>query len=403
MKKTLDDLSSDTLAGATVALRADFNVPLERGRITDATRIRRTVPTIAHLIETGARIVVLSHLGRPPGEVCPDLSLEPVARALNEMLPSSVRFCPQACGGRVREDVASMEPCSVLLLENARFLSGETANDATLAADWAGWADHFVLDAFGTAHRAHASTDALPRAVAAKGGQAVAGLLVARELAVFGGALDDPRRPFVGIIGGAKMSGKIDVIEALLRRVDALVVGGAMANTFFRAMGLETGASLVEDDRVEVATRLMEAAGPQLVLPVDCRVARAIAPGVETRALDRSEVGPGDAIGDIGPVTIRLYQDLIEGAGTVVWNGPIGVFEIDAFAAGTRGLARAAAAASGTGTTVIVGGGDSAAAVRAARVADRITHISTGGGASLELLAGRELPGIAALSDRVST
>ena len=402
MKKTLSDLPGGALYGAVVALRADFNVPLDNGRITDATRIERTVPTIRHLTEAGAKVVVLSHLGRPGGQVLTGLTLEPAAGRLDPMMDAPVRFCPHSQGSSVLETVGAMDPGSVLLLENTRFLAGETDNDPRLAADWATWADHFVLDAFGTAHRAHASTDGLPRAVRAKGGEAVAGFLVARELAVIVGALEKPRRPFVAVIGGAKISGKIDVIEALLPRVDVLLVGGAMANTFLRAMGMETGASLVESDKCGIASQLMEAAGPRLVLPVDCTVARAVVPKADTRAVDRSEVASGEVIGDIGPVTVQLFGSCINDAATVVWNGPMGVFEVAGFADGTRGVARAAAEAADKGATVIIGGGDSSAAARDAEVEARITHISTGGGASLDLLAGRELPAVAALSDRCS-
>ncbi len=401
VKKTLSDLPDGALAAATVALRADFNVPLNHGRITDATRIKRTVPTIEHLAEAGARVVLLSHLGRPGGRVRPTLTLKPAARCLDDLLQAPVRFCPHNRGPSAFETIAAMDPGSVLLLENTRFLAGETDNDSRLAADWATWADHFVLDGFGTAHRAHASTDGLPRAVKAKGGEAVAGFLTARELAVIH-ALEEPRRPFVAVIGGAKISGKIDVIEALLPRIDALLVGGAMANTFFRAMGMETGASLVECGSCKVATQLMEAAGPRLVLPVDCTVARSVVRGVGTRAVNRSEVASGEVIGDIGPVSVQLFSSCIEGAATLVWNGPMGAFEVAGFADGTRGVAAAAAAAADKGATVFMCGGDSAAAARDAGVAARITHISTGGGASLDLLAGKELPGVAALSDRRS-
>ena len=403
MKKTLHDLPREAFVGATVAVRVDFNVPLARGRIADPTRIERCVPTIRHLTTAGARVILLSHLGRPGGQVRAGLTLEPVAGCLEEMLEAPIRFCPHNESSGVSECVRETEPGSVLLLENTRFLAGETANSPQLAADWATWADFYVLDAFGTAHRAHASTDGLPRAVRAKGGVAAAGCLVARELDVMGGALVSPRRPFVAVIGGVKISDKIDVIEALVPRVDALLVGGAMANTFFRAMGMETGASLVEPEKCGVAARLLEVAGPRMVLPVDCTVARALVSGAETRAVARVDVAPGEVIGDIGPVTVRLFGRRIEDAATVVWNGPMGVFEVAGFAEGTQGVARAAAVAADAGATVIVGGGDSAAAVRSAGVGTRITHISTGGGASLDLLAGKKLPGVEALSDRCST
>ncbi len=296
-----------------------------------------------------------------------------------------------------------MDRGSVLVVENTRFLSGETRNDPRLGADWATWADHFVLDAFGAAHRAHASTAGLARAVKAKGGDAVAGLLVARELAVIGGALENPRRPFVAVVGGAKISGKIDVMKALLARVDALLVGGAMANTFFGAMGMETGTSLLEPEKRNLAAQLMETAGSRLVLPVDCKVVEASEPTAEVRAVERSRISPREMIGDIGPLTLEMFSSCLKDAATIVWNGPMGIYEVAEFAAGTRGVAVAAAAAADGGAKVILGGGDSVAAVRDAGVAARITYISTGGGASLDLLAGKKLPGVEALSARRPT
>ncbi len=346
--------------------------------------------------------MLLSHLGRPRGRIRADLTLQPAAACLAGLIDAPVGFCPFNEGPGISEAVGELAPGSVLLLENTRFLAGEAANAPQLAAEWATWADHYVLDAFGTAHRAHASTDGLPRAVRAKGGVAVAGALVARELEAIGGALEAPRRPFVAVIGGAKISDKIEVLEALLPRVDALLVGGAMANTFLSAMGMETGTSLVEREKRGDAARLLRLAGPRLVLPVDCTVAGALAPGVEARAAARTDVAPGEAIGDIGPLTARLFASRIEEAATVVWNGPMGVFEVPGFAEGTRGVARAAAAAAERGATVVAGGGDSVAAAREAGVADRFTHVSTGGGASLDLLAGKMLPGVEALSDRCS-
>ncbi len=395
-------------------MRADFNVPLNHSgtgeahaedgtaQVSDASRIERTVPTIDRLAAAGAKVVVLSHLGRPRGRRERAFTLAPVARRLHDLVAAPTRFLPHAAGSRVRRAVLAAEPGSVTLLENTRFLPGETANDPALADDWATWADHFALDAFGTAHRAHASTAGLPRSVRAKGGMAVAGGLVERELAAFAETLEEPRRPFVAVLGGAKISGKIDVIEALLPRVDSLLVGGAMANTFLRAMGMETGTSLAEAERTAVASGVLEAAASRLVLPVDFVAAPEIRAGAPTRVVDRSEIAPDEAVGDIGPVTVRLFAEYLAEAATVVWNGPMGVFEIDEFARGTVGLAQTAAEVADRGATVIVGGGDSAAAARAAGVAARISHISTGGGASLDLLAGKELPGVAALSGRRS-
>ena len=399
MRKSLDDLLHGTdVAGAAVALRADFNVPVEAGEVADGGRIDRTVPSIEQLVAAGARVVLLSHLGRPGGRIVPEFTLTPVSRRLAGCLKTSVRFLAHTAGDVVADAVAAMPAGSVLLLENTRFHPGETRNDPGLAADWARWADHYVLDAFGTAHRAHASTVGLARAVRAKGGEAVAGRLVQRELTVLGQALDDPARPFVAILGGAKVSGKIEVIEGMLRNVDSLLVGGAMANTFFRAMGLETGASRVDAEAVDTAARLLVEAGPRIVLPVDGVAARAVEEGAATRVVERSEILPGDIVVDIGPTTVRLFEDHLARAATVVWNGPMGVFEVAGFERGTFGAARAAADAAQSGATVIVGGGDSAAAAGAAGVAGRVSHVSTGGGATLDLLAGRPLPGVEALS-----
>ena len=403
MKKTLQDLPPSVLSGAAIALRADFNVPLGRGAVADASRIERTVPTIGHLVSCGARVVILSHLGRPGGRVRPELTLEPVAACLRGLIEAPVSFLPCSNGDPVRDAVAGMAPGSVMLIENTRFVAGEAAGDAALAGDWARWTDHFVMDAFGAAHRAHASTDRLPRAVKLNGGEAVAGFLVADELRALGGLLQDPRRPYVAVIGGAKISGKIDVIQALLDRVDTLLIGGAMANTFLGALGMETGASLTEPEQWEAARQLIAAAGPRLVLPVDCTVGAAAVPGIETRAVDRSGVSPGDVIGDLGPVSVELFGRYLADAATVVWNGPMGVFEVEAFAQGTLGVARSAAAAADGGATVVICGGDSSAAARSAGVMSRITHMSTGGGASLDFLAGKPLPGVEALSDLVTT
>jgi phosphoglycerate kinase len=291
---------------------------------------------------------------------------------------------------------------SVALLENTRFLPGETKNEPDLAASWASLGDLFVNDAFGAAHRAHASTEGLARAIVDKGGEAVAGILMARELRFLEEVLRLPERPFVAVIGGAKISGKIGVISALLPRVDRLLIGGAMANTFFRTLGLETGASLVEEDSLGLARELLEQGGERLVLPIDCVVATEIAEGVETRIAPRDAVGTDDRIVDIGPETRDRFADMIVRAKSILWNGPMGVFEIDAFSKGTIAVAEATARACDQGAMGVIGGGDSAAAALRAGVADRITHVSTGGGASLELLAGATLPGVEALTDRLS-
>jgi len=398
-KKIISDLDPAALSGRTVLVRADLNVPLDGTSISDDRRIRASLPTLELLTKAGARVVLLSHLGRPKGAPDPKYSLAPVAERLGELLGRPVRFVGESAGESVTHAVAALQNGEVALLENTRFLAGDTKNDPGLAAEWAALGDLFVNDAFGAAHRAHASTSGLAEAVKAKGGEAVSGLLMARELRFLGGTLDDPERPFVAILGGAKISGKIDVIEALLPRVDRLLIGGAMANTFFKALGLEVGDSLVEDDRLDLARSTLESAGDRLVLPMDCVVANEIAEGAETRVVERAAVGAGDRIADVGPATRAAYEKEIAGARTIVWNGPMGVFEIDAFAEGTVEIARAVAAACDAGATAVLGGGDSASAVERAGVANRITHVSTGGGASLEFLAGAVLPGVAALDE----
>jgi phosphoglycerate kinase len=302
-------------------------------------------------------------------------------------------------GPAAQEAARALGPGDILLLENVRFEPGEETNDAELGKALAGMADVFVNDAFGTAHRAHASTSALPQAVKARGQPAVAGFLIDKELRFLGAALEHPRRPFVAILGGAKISGKIDVVEALLPRVDSLLIGGAMANTFFRAMGLETGASLVEPDRVEMAGALLERASGRIELPVDCVTAADASAGAATRTCDRDDVDAEQRILDIGPRSIERFAGFIEPARTVLWNGPMGLFEIDAFGLGTIGIAQAVARATKNGATTVAGGGDTAAALEQAGLADAISHVSTGGGASLEFLEGRELPGIAVLDD----
>jgi phosphoglycerate kinase len=399
VKQTLAEIDAADLAGRTVVVRADLNVPLDDGRVTDDQRIRASLPTLRILIDAGARVVLLSHLGRPKG---PDasLSLAPVADRLSELLDHRVALIPQSNGAEVAASLASLPNDVVAVLENTRFHPGETKNDPELAASWAALGDMFVNDAFGTAHRAHASTAGLARAMVEKGGLAVAGILMARELRFLEEVLRMPERPFVAIIGGAKISGKIAVISALLPRVDRLLIGGAMANTFFRALGLDTGASLVEEDAIPTARDLLERVGERLVLPLDCIVADEMAAGVETRAVARTRVRGTDKILDIGPQTRSLFTDMIGRARSILWNGPMGVFEIDEFARGTMAIAEAVASACDSGALGILGGGDSAAAAARAGVTARLTHVSTGGGASLELLAGSPLPGVDSLSDR---
>lgn len=392
-------LEPEALRDKRVLVRADLNVPLDDdGRVTDDTRIRAALPTLEYLVGAGARVILLSHLGRPGGRPDPAASLEPVARILAASLGAPVRFVPALVGPVVDEAIAGHAAGEVLVLQNTRFHAGETANDTTLAGTLASYADLYVNDAFGSAHRAHASTEGVARELRARGGHAVAGLLMERELRFLGQALGEPERPFVAILGGAKISGKIDVIEALLPRVDRLLVGGAMANTFFMALGLEVGQSLVEPDRVDMARDLLERAGDRLMLPVDCLVAPRIAPDANTRPVARDAVGPDDRIGDVGPETIALFAALVRSARTVVWNGPLGVFELEPFRDASIALARAVAEATTAGAVSIVGGGDSASAAHMAGVSDQVSHISTGGGAALEFLAGAVLPGVEALS-----
>ncbi len=396
-KKTLKHLAGRE--GDGIVVRADFNVPLRDGRVADDTRIKRTLPTLRRIIATGARVVVLSHLGRPGGRPRARDSLAPVAARLGELLGGHVVFSHGTTGPEALARARALAPGQVLLAENTRFLRGETRNDSELAAAFAQLGDHFVNDAFGTAHRAHASTAGLAVAMRAKGGIAVAGLLLEREIRFLGHALEDPERPFVAVLGGAKVADKIAVIERMLARADRVLVGGAMANTFLRALGLETGGSMVDEEGVGLAARLMDRAGDRLMLPVDCVVARRIGPDAVTREVPRAEVGAEDRIGDIGGASRRLFADQLRTARTIVWNGPMGVFEMPPFAAGTHAIARAVADATASGALTIAGGGDSAAAVRAAGFRDGVTHVSTGGGAALAFLAGEILPGVEALSN----
>ncbi|HUG02605.1 MAG TPA: phosphoglycerate kinase [Longimicrobiales bacterium] len=389
---TLDDLR-EPLTGRRVFLRADLNVPLEDCRVTDATRIDATLPTLRRLLDAGAAVVVASHLGRPRGEPDPALSLEPVADALGRALGRPVRFAGAADPAGL---IAALGPGDVLVRENLRFDPREEADDPGLGEELMEGMDVYVNDAFGAAHRAHASTHAAPLAARASGRPAVAGDLMVTELRYLGSALDAPERPFLAILGGAKISGKIDVMRALLERVDGLLVGGAMANTFFRALGLETGDSLVEEERVDVARELLEDSGTRLTLPLDCVVLRAGAEAPERVA--RSDVPAGARILDIGSRSVGVFARAIAASRTIVWNGPMGWFERPPFDAGTTAIARALAEAADRGATAIVGGGDTAAAVAAAGLTARMTHVSTGGGASLEFLEREPLPGVVALA-----
>ncbi|HEX8244868.1 MAG TPA: phosphoglycerate kinase [Longimicrobium sp.] len=400
-KLTLNDLPQSALAGKRVLVRVDYNVPLDAdGRITDDTRIVATLPTLRHLVDAGARVVLLAHFGRPKGKPVPEMSLRPVAARLGELLGRDVAFAGDCVGPAATDAASKLGHGDVLLLENTRFHAGEEKNDPELARQMAELGDMYVNDAFGAAHRAHSSTAGVAEVMKEQGKPAVAGFLMARELEYLGGALEHPKRPFVAILGGAKISGKIDVINALLPKVDRLLIGGAMANTFFRAMDLQTGTSLVEDDRVEMARGLVQGSGDRLVLPLDCVVTDRLEAGGEKQTVSRDAIPAGRMVADIGPQSVDLYRRELEGAQTVLWNGPMGVFEVPQFADGTRGVAEAVAAATDAGATTIIGGGDSAAAVSEMGLEDRMSHVSTGGGASLEFLEGKELPGVAALSGR---
>ncbi|GEC88632.1 phosphoglycerate kinase [Brevibacillus brevis] len=390
-KKSIRDVE---LAGKRVFCRVDFNVPMQDGVITDDTRIRAAVPTIRFMMEAGAKVILASHFGRPKGQVVEEMRLTPVAAHLSSLLGKDVRKLEDCHGADVEAAVERMESGDVILLENVRFHAGEEKNDPELAKSFAALADLFVNDAFGTAHRAHASTAGIAEYI-----PAVAGLLMEKEIRFMGGALSNPERPFTAIVGGAKVKDKIAVIENLLTKVDHLIIGGGMANTFLKAQGYGIGASLCEDDKLDLARTLMDQAkerGVQLLMPVDVVVADRFAADAEKQVVAIDAIPDGWMALDIGPKTVEQYHRVIVDSKTVVWNGPMGVFEMDAFAGGTIGVAKAMAACSGT---TIIGGGDSVAAVEKAGVAEQMTHISTGGGASLEFMEGKELPGVAVLAD----
>jgi len=388
--RSIRDLSLD---GKRVFIRVDFNVPIEGGRITDDTRMRGAIPTIRYALDHGATVILASHLGRPKGKPKPEFSMKPVAAHLAGLLGQPVAFAPD-CVGPAAADVIKAHPRGVIVLENLRFHAEEEANDAGFARQLADLCDVYVDDAFGSAHRAHASTEGMVHLVKQSG----AGLLMTAEVEYLGKALNHPDHPFVAILGGAKVSDKLEVIENLLGKVDALLIGGAMAYTFFKARGVPVGRSLVEDNLIGTARDLEARAAAKhvrLELPVDHIVAAKIEAGAQAALLTVGDAAIGDRMGlDIGPATVARYRDVIASAKTVVWNGPMGVFELDAFAGGTIGIAKAVASVHGT---TIIGGGDSVAAVTRAGVAEKMTHISTGGGASLEFLGGRTLPGVKAL------
>jgi 3-phosphoglycerate kinase len=387
-KRSVRDLD---VGDKRVLVRVDFNVPVKGGEVTDDTRIRRALPTIRYLLSEGGCPILISHLGRPKGEPDPEYAMDPVATRLGELLGEPVEKLDAAVGPEVEEALRDWNGRGVVLLENSRFYPGETKNDPGFADQLAALADLYVDDAFGAAHRAHATTVGVARRL-----PAAAGLLLEEEIDYLDTVLEDPERPFVAILGGAKVSDKLGVIESLLGTADSLLVGGAMCFTFFEALGHEIGDSLVEDDYLEEAKRLMDEAGDRLVLPVDVVVADAMEEGAESQTVPVDGIPTGKMGLDIGPETVDLFEKHISGASTIFWNGPMGVFEIDAFARGTEGVARAVA---DSGATSVVGGGDSVAAVNKLGLEDEMSHISTGGGASLEYVEGKELPGVAVLPD----
>jgi phosphoglycerate kinase len=388
-KKIVTDLD---VAGKKVLVRVDFNVPLREGVVGDDTRIHAALPTITYLLDQGAAVILCSHLGRPKGEPKAEFSLRPVAVHLAEVLGKPVAFAEDCIGPSAEDAVARLKPGEVLLLENTRFHPGERENDPEMARQLASLADLYVNDAFGSAHRAHASTEGVAHFL-----PAAAGFLLEKEIQYLGQAIANPKQPFIAILGGAKISDKIGVIRNLLAKADQVLIGGGMANTFFKAQGYPVGDSLVEDVALDTARQLVSESGPRLRLPVDVIIADAFANDAKQKVMAMAPVPDGWRIMDIGPETVSAYGKVLADAGTVVWNGPMGVFEFPNFAQGTFGVARAVAESDADS---IIGGGDSVAAIKQSGLADQITHMSTGGGASLEMLEGKTLPGLAALQDK---
>jgi phosphoglycerate kinase len=396
-KLFVEDLNT---AGKRVIVRVDFNVPLKDGKVESDKRIKESLPTIEYLRKQGAKVILMSHLGRPDGKRVPEMSLRPVADALAALLGAPVAFAEDCVGPAAEQAVAALAPGGVLLLENLRFHAEEEENDPTFAKKLAALCDLYVNDAFGSAHRAHASTEGITRFVP----QAASGYLMKKELDYLGEALGNPKRPFVAVIGGSKVSSKIDVIKSLLPRVDKLLIGGGMTYTFLKAQGLEVGKSIVENDKLDLARSLLGEAGGKLVLGTDFVVTDKL--DFKARTVGALQTVAKDAIPadweavDAGPATVAAFTEILLAAKTIVWNGPVGVFEIDATAKGTIAIAEALAKATAGGATTIIGGGDSASAVKKAGVASKVSHVSTGGGASLEFLEGKVLPGVAALTDK---
>jgi len=388
-KKTIRDID---IKGKKVLVRVDFNVPLNETGVGDDTRIRAALPTIQYLLDGGAAVILCSHLGRPKGGPDPKYSLRPVAEHLSSLIGKPVKFSSDCIGPEAKEAAEELKPGEVLMLENTRFHAEEEKNDAEMARQLASLADLYVNDAFGTAHRAHASTEGVTHFL-----PAAAGFLLEKEIKYLGQVMANPQRPFVAIMGGAKISDKIGVIKNLLTRADAILIGGGMANTFMKAQGLAVADSLVEDDSLGIARALFEEAGGKIHLPVDMVVANQYAADAESKTLKVQDVPDGWRILDIGPETVKAFRAIIATARTVVWNGPMGVFEFPKFAEGTFGVAKAVA---DSAAVSVIGGGESVAAIQQSGLADKITHISTGGGASLEMLEGLELPGVAALLDK---
>ncbi len=393
-KMTIRDVD---LTGKRVLIRVDFNVPLEGSTITDDTRIRAAVPTLRYILDHNPKsILLMSHLGRPKGGPDPKFSLAPVAPALAKLLGKDVQFAEDCIGSKAEEAAKNLPEGGILLLENTRFHKGEEKNDTDLAKQMASLGDVFVMDAFGSAHRAHSSTVGVTEFL-----PAVAGFLMEKELDYLATALEDPKRPFVAILGGAKVSDKIEVIESLLGKVDKLLIGGGMANTFFKAQGIAVAKSLAEDEALDTAKEMLKKGSDKLVLPVDAVIGDDFKNEANHKTIDINDGVPdGWAIYDIGPKTIESFKEVLQKAKTVVWNGPMGVFEMSNFAAGTNAVAQLLADQTKTGAITIIGGGDSVAAIENAGLADQVTHISTGGGASLEMLEGKTLPGVAALKDK---